>query len=177
MKTWNRIDLTGHKYGFLLVLEESERKGYWLCQCDCGKKKVVYRGSLRSGNSKSCGSCGKLAHNRRGFVEISGAYWSHAHHNANLKKRKFEVSPEEAWQVFVKQNRKCAISGVDLKFAKNYIKDMKTQTASLDRIDSSKDYVTDNIQWVHKTVNKMKNTLSDNDLVEWCKIICEHNKI
>lgn len=177
MKAWNRIDLTGHKYNSLLVLEESERKGYWLCQCDCGKNKVVYRGSLRSGNSKSCGHCGRKAHNWCGYGEISGSYWSHFKHNAKLKNRIVEISIEEAWQVFINQNRKCAISGMELSFAKNYIKNPSSQDASLDRKDSNSGYVIDNVQWVHKVVNKIKNTLSDEELISWCKVIYDHNKL
>lgn len=28
---------------------------YWLCRCDCGREKVVYRGGLTSGDTTSCG--------------------------------------------------------------------------------------------------------------------------
>jgi len=60
----------------------------------------------------------------------------------------FGVTIEEAWQVFLAQDKKCAISGVELKFAKNYMKDPTSQTASLDRKDSAKDYTPENVQWV-----------------------------
>jgi hypothetical protein len=132
---------------------------------------------LTSGNTKSCGHCRKLAHNWCGCGEITGSYWSHVKHNSQLRNKLFGVTIEEAWQIFVEQNRKCAISGVELKFAKNYMKDMRSQTASLDRIDSNKNYTPDNIQWVHKTVNKMKNILSDKDLLEWCKVIVVYNEL
>jgi len=53
------IDLTGHKYGRLTVLEMAPRvkgKGVeWVCRCDCGKEAVVLSNSLRRGNTKSCG--------------------------------------------------------------------------------------------------------------------------
>lgn len=53
-----RIDLTGKRFGRLLVLEfDSTRnsKTYWKCICDCGNIKIVRSSDLRVGKSKSCG--------------------------------------------------------------------------------------------------------------------------
>lgn len=53
------IDLTGKRFGRLLVLSKCEagKDGgfYWLCKCDCGKKTTVKSGNLRSGHTLSCG--------------------------------------------------------------------------------------------------------------------------
>lgn len=57
------IDLTGNKYGRLLVtsraankIEHSGRKRtMWNCICDCGNTVIVDSDHLRSGHSKSCG--------------------------------------------------------------------------------------------------------------------------
>lgn len=60
------IDLTGYRYGKLLVLravtrEEAQEQGLkyendlWLCQCDCGKQCIASKENLRGGNKKSCG--------------------------------------------------------------------------------------------------------------------------
>lgn len=52
-------DLTGQRFGRLTVIEFAGqgKKGAskWLCQCDCGGKKVVNRCDLQSGGTKSCG--------------------------------------------------------------------------------------------------------------------------
>ena len=177
MVAWNKLNLIGQRFGELEVVVEAESNGFsrWLCKCDCGNTKIVLGRSLTSGNTKSCGCCRKLAHNWRGFGEITGSYWSHVKHNSNSRGKYFGVTIGEAWQVFLSQNRRCAISGVELIFVRNYMKDPHNQTASLDRIDSAKDYVVDNIQWVHKVVNKMKNILTDSELLEWCRIITENN--
>ena len=56
-----RIDLTGQRFGKLVVLEPAEnigRKTAWHCLCDCGQECVVMSGHLRNGTSKSCG-CGR----------------------------------------------------------------------------------------------------------------------
>jgi len=55
-----RIDLTGQRFGRLVVLgiasyDEKTYTKKWLCRCDCGKKIEVSGGNLRSGHSKSCG--------------------------------------------------------------------------------------------------------------------------
>lgn len=53
--------MTGQRFGKLVALykdeETSKRKGntYWMCQCDCGRRKAVKYSFLLSGNSKSCG--------------------------------------------------------------------------------------------------------------------------
>ena len=57
-----RIDITGNKYGRLTVLgfsHSKNRKSYWLCRCTCGKEKVIYGNSLKSGDTTSCGCLGK----------------------------------------------------------------------------------------------------------------------
>ena len=49
-------------------------------------------------------------------------------------------------------------------------------TASLDRIDSSKPYIKGNMQWLHKDVNIMKNAYNINYFINMCRIICERTK-
>lgn len=52
------IDLTGQRFGRLVVLCRAEGKNgrsYWLCRCDCGKDCVVQGQLLRNGHTKSCG--------------------------------------------------------------------------------------------------------------------------
>jgi hypothetical protein len=65
-----RIDLTGQKFGKLTALEPGESRSgilHWTCKCECGTVVQVRAGSLRRGNSKSCGCAkydGMQAHNR-----------------------------------------------------------------------------------------------------------------
>lgn len=61
-------DLVGYIFGNLTVVERAEDKiepsgkhrPQWLCQCSCGNKTVVVQGSLKSGNTKTCGHCKHL---------------------------------------------------------------------------------------------------------------------
>lgn len=54
-----KIDLTGQRFGRLVVVEEAfKQKGEarrWLCVCDCGNDKVILQMNLRYGRTQSCG--------------------------------------------------------------------------------------------------------------------------
>lgn len=56
---WNFKDLSGEKFGRLLVLEVSYKDNnghyYWKCQCDCGKIKNILGTHLLRKNIISCG--------------------------------------------------------------------------------------------------------------------------
>lgn len=54
-----RLDLTGHRFGRLVVLARAGRDRHgsmrWRCKCDCGREITVRGQNLRSGNTRSCG--------------------------------------------------------------------------------------------------------------------------
>jgi hypothetical protein len=74
------------------------------------------------------------------------------------------------WEQFTKQLGKCALSDITLEFP-SFGDKATVQTASLDRINSDIGYFKDNIQWLHKDVNKMKWELGQERFLELCKII------
>lgn len=54
------IDITGNRFGRLLVLGRSNHRNasgdvLWECKCDCGNIKLATSGNLRNGDAKSCG--------------------------------------------------------------------------------------------------------------------------
>ena len=54
------IDLTGHRYGKLVVIQQGasafDGSIQWECECDCGGTKTIRANSLRSRKgTKSCG--------------------------------------------------------------------------------------------------------------------------
>lgn len=55
-------------------------------------------------------------------------------------------------------------------------KTTRNRTASLDRIDSSKGYKIENIQWVHKDINQMKSALENNKFIELCELVSENQR-
>lgn len=181
-----KINIIGEKYGKLTVLLEhsKSRNGHerYTCQCECGNQCNILKTHLRQGNTTHCGCntpiyLGSTHPQWTGFGEISGEFWnSHIVNSANGNKRKeieLSVTKEYVWNLFLKQKRKCALSGIELKFPiKN--KD-KSWTASLDRIDSSKGYIEGNVQWVHKDVNMMKNKFNNKYFIEMCNKISQNH--
>lgn len=96
--------------------------------------------------------------------------------SAKIRDIEFNLSKAYLYRLYTKQNNKCALSGVDIKFSENYNDHLTGgNSASLDRIDSSKGYVKGNVQWVHKKLNIMKQAMNNEEFVNWCRIISEYN--
>lgn len=54
----NRLDLAGQKFGEWTALRFAGRRkgnGRWICRCSCGTERAVFRASLLTGGSRSCG--------------------------------------------------------------------------------------------------------------------------
>jgi hypothetical protein len=167
----------GQVFGYLTVLKFPHREGnitYSLCQCICGKKINCHSNELFRENLKSCGCMknpkGKNSRIFKGYEEISGQYWNSLILGAEKRNLTFNVDIKDAWNVFLLQGKKCKISGFPIHFSTQYSK-RKEQTASLDRIDSSKGYELDNIQWLHKSINELKSDFSDEELICFAKKI------
>lgn len=181
-----KLNLINQKFGKLLVIAliNSDRNGHtrFLCRCECGQETTVLSTHLVGGKIKSCGCIsaqeGPLSSSWTGYGEISGHFWKNIVYSASGEKGtrtklKINIDIRFIWKLFLKQNRQCALSGLKLTFPKN-AKD-KSWTASLDRIDSSKGYVRNNIQWVHKDINMMKRTYNQKYFIEMCKLIAKNN--
>lgn len=48
------IDITGRRFGMWVAIAH-QRGGFWLFQCDCGEMKIVNKGNVVQGLSRSCG--------------------------------------------------------------------------------------------------------------------------
>lgn len=129
---------------------------------------------LHSGDTKSCG-CFAVgnAHNRDSVGNITKSLWTPIVNQARRRAIPFEITREEAWLLYLEQGGLCALSGVPLRFSVNMRDQREDQTASLDRIDSAKGYVSGNVQWVHKKVNILKNVMGNEKLFEWTSKITQ----
>jgi hypothetical protein len=107
--------------------------------------------------------------------DLTGFRFGHVLVRNGAKRRgyAFKVTIEEAWALFLTQDRKCALSGVSLKIDPSDMRAGAT-TASLDRIDSRKGYISGNVQWVHVSINLMKQTLTVAEFVAWCSCVATH---
>lgn len=180
-------DLLNQKWNKLTVISKasSERTGdiRWKCVCDCGNIAVVSTDHLtrKTNPVRSCGCHRKRNGERhkdwKGCGDISGSWWCmHVTREIKQKKRhkiEIDLTIEFAWSLFLKQERRCFLSGLPIAFSR----DFRYNTASLDRIDSSLGYTKDNVQWVHKTINFMKRTYSQEYFIEMCKKVAENNGV
>lgn len=172
----NVIDLTDCIFGKWTVIERGPnskgRSARWWCLCECGAKTLVLSYQLRNSRAGGCKQCATW----KGCGELSRSYWNEVRNNARQRGIEFDLTIEDAWQLFLDQNRLCAISQTPLILRPTY-KRKTEQTASLDRIDSSLGYYPDNVQWVHKEINRMKGSLSDTDFLSWCEAVVNNHVV
>lgn len=192
-RTGRKHNLIGQKFGYLTVVRMAQTKKSgkhheWraICRCsNCGNKKFdVSPQSLLRKQTTSCGcrrdqylkNTGKNSKQYTGYEGINGTYWGKMKNRAENRGYKIMVDIKYAWNLYLQQNKKCALSGLPIEFAIANKKSSET-TASLDRIDSTKGYVEGNIQWVHKHINIMKNVYEQNYFISLCKLIAENNSV
>jgi hypothetical protein len=159
----------------LYLVEGKRCKGQfvWLCRCVCGGTL-----ELSTNKARQIQSCGCIRHKKRqeasawkGVGEISGTRWLAIRACAKTRGHKVDVTKEYCWALFLAQGGLCVYSGVPLTFGESQ---RDHGNASLDRIDSSQDYIPGNVQWVHKTINRMKLAMTHTEFVQWCSKVAAH---
>lgn len=111
-------------------------------------------------------------HNWTGCGDICGSHWRAINYSARAQKIPFNLEIEYGWELYLKQNRKCALSGMPIFFAQNDEEFRLGQiTTSLNRIDSNLGYVVGNVQWLHKDVSIMKGRFSQEYFTSVCSQI------
>lgn len=160
-------DKIGQRFGNLVVVSRAKNRGcsvYWNCKCNCGKEIEVISGKLKNKKIKSCG-CLYKGSNWKGYGEMPKNKFTEIKAGAAARGHSFEITIEDCWNLFLAQDKKCALSGQPLSL------NSRNMTASLDRIDSKLGYAINNIQWVHKDVNYMKQKFDVFYFIEMCKLI------
>lgn len=171
-------DLINKEFEFVKVIKETELRTWsgniiWEVKCCCGN--IVFWSKHQILHYRTCG-CKKVELHRekvwKGCGKISGEFFSTIRKNAKNRKLDFEIDVKDVWILYLKQNGKCSLTGENIHFGN----ETELKTASLDRIDSNKGYTKDNIQWVHKIVNFMKQQFGENEFIEWCGRVYNFNK-
>lgn len=163
-------NIVNEKFGILTVIKYSSNCQHKrvLCKCDCGNTIEIIKSKL--GIKKSCGclqeKSGKNHPNYKGCGDLSLRRFGQFKNGAEKRDLDFNLTIEFLWNLFLKQDKKCAITNLDIELGKTKL---EHSTASLDRIDSSRAYTEDNVQWVHKDVNIMKSNYS----IEYFLFLCE----
>ena len=166
------------RFGTFLVIRKLNKKAenggtLWECRCDCGSIRQYTSGYLKK--AKSCGCEQYAPSNCRDWEKrclISKGMWEVITRNATVRNFGFNITKKQAWDIFISQKGRCALTGVALTF-----EDVSNLgTASLDRIDSLQGYHVANLQWVHKEINRMKGALSDEKFVAFCRQVVSHDE-
>ena len=140
-------------------------------KCDCGNHRWMTASEFYN-NKKSymCQKCagilrGEKIHLEDSYEELYQAKYTKMKKQAEKRHHDFLLTKEYLWNLYIQQNKKCAITGDELPILSK---------ASLDRIDSSKGYIEGNVQWVTKQANLSKHIMSMKELYEFCKKVLNH---
>lgn len=158
-----------------LVITGYEREGprsLVVCLCDCGTV-IRRRGpTLKENQTNNCGC--RPNGSWTGVGDLSLTFYNRVKARAKERDLPFEVSMEFLWQKLVEQDHRCKLSGLPIHLN---IRTAKTSTASVDRINSTKGYTPENVQWLHKDVNLMKLDMTEERFIELCCQVSNHRPL
>ena len=185
------IDLIGKKFGKLEVVGMSEKRGNrkqikWNCICDCGNTHIVTGESLREGKSKSCGCLRKeiKAHNYN--KDRQEAILKILYFHLKRKHKKKSNEPIISFSEFQKLSfQKCSYCGLEnSRIIEDRYNDSKSQDKisdtiikinGIDRINSKKGYIKNNVAPCCLFCNRAKMDMTKQDFMKWIKRIYEYN--
>lgn len=167
------VPVIGQQYNNWTVIsdeifkKETNRGTYWKVQCKCGRENLRLAQHLVELKGSMCKSCSRTNRFEDAFALT---YLNQIINRANKIGVEYNLTPRYMYDLFIQQNQKCSLSGIDIKFTNSW-KSRSDQTASLDRIDNTKGYIIGNVQWVHKQINFMKGTMTQEDFINFCKLV------
>lgn len=164
-------NLSGRTYNKLTVLKSYkviDKKIIWDCICSCGNHIAVRADSLTSGHTKSCG-CLRLVEDSVIYKKVYTAY------KAGAKRRGIEFSLifEQFYNLIISNCHYCGAESSNLM--KRNGKQGKYN--GIDRLDSSKGYVKDNVISCCKVCNYAKHTMHYEDFKEWVRRVSNYMKL
>ena len=181
-------NIKGRKFDLLKVIKllrikedvKGDHRFRWECRCDCGNICEKSTSSLRyhhlgSKIQNSCGCANKKFHRWKN-LDIDPRHYNRIKSGAKNRKLDFDVTPEFLHELYHKQEGKSAISGRKIVLHRHdrtgtglsqRVSDNKDLIASLDRIDSSKGYVQNNVWWISRRENSCKMDLDIEDLEQF----------
>jgi CDGSH-type Zn-finger protein len=173
----NFQDLTGQRFGRLVVLERSESKmtkaglrTYWLCRCDCGNEKIAPASTLKKG---TCTSCGCYKPNALPRDESARNRVIETYKNGAIRKKiPFELTREEFFKL---TDDNCAYCGQEpYLVSKSHSESDDYIHNGVDRVDNSKGYTKKNCVPCCTPCNFAKRTMGVDKFYEWVDRVQAH---
>jgi hypothetical protein len=160
------IDLTGQRFGKLVVIERVEKDNYgrWLCKCDCGNTTIARSERLKNGKKQSCGCLRNIPKNRDfGESNFDALYGSYKH-SAKTRNIEFNLSKEEFRKI---TSSNCFYCGKEPSQTKNQTGNFRGYYLynGIDRIDSQGIYEENNCVPCCKYCNFAKRNMTKNDFL------------
>lgn len=170
------IDLTGKKFGKLLVLKRVDNDKYgnlnWECLCNCGNKKIIRGANLRNGLTKSCGCYNyeqSVAFGKKwgGHNKIHGMKQSRLYNLWCNMKARCHNSKNDSFKWYGNKNIKVCKEWVDnfVEFYEWSISNGYKNNLTIDRLDNNKDYSPSNCKW--SSMKEQQNNRSNNHIVSF----------
>lgn len=172
----NFIDMTGQRYNRLVCIRYNRREAKWLCDCDCGAVVLVRRHNLIHGTVKSCGchrreTTGPRLSKMRETTNPSFITSLYTSYLGRAKRKKIEMTITlDDFERLTQQN--CSYCGLPPSAThKTYESQQRKPYVynGLDRVDNSKGYTLDNVVPCCKHCNKAKNSLNQDEFLDWVK--------
>lgn len=163
------IDLTGQRFGKLVVAGQSERtpkgKIRWDCLCDCGNRHNVATCHLKSGAIKDCG-CEKAKRTSERNTKHGGS--KSRIYNIWIKMRDRCSNPNnEDWDLYGgKGIQVCQEWNESFEAFREWaFRNGYSKEKSIDRINGNKGYYPENCRWA--TSKEQANNVSRNRIVNY----------
>ncbi|HXJ43182.1 MAG TPA: hypothetical protein VNH18_28135 [Bryobacteraceae bacterium] len=151
-------DLSGqkfHRYTVIKRVRHSERKVFYLCRCDCGTERIVQKGNLVNGNSRSCG-CLKREESIARFTTHHAT--GTPEHMAWLRMRQRCINPKTPdYPNYGGRGITCDPAFDDFAVFLKEIGLRPSPIHSLNRINNERGYEPGNVEWSTK-IEQMNNT-------------------
>jgi len=168
------------KSGYLTVIDlekcETTNRTILICQCICGNIRKHQTCDISSGNNKSCGcKSPTLQCTAQNYGNLRKGYLNRIAYGAKKRGLIFDLSIADAYEIYIRQDKKCALSKLPIKLPSPKTKHNIFQTGSLDRIDSDDGYTINNTQWICIAINTMKLDYPENRFIELCNLVAEHS--
>ena len=135
----------------------------------CGKARNITRHDHATRLAKHpCKTCSNKNNNPQGEIEgIRVSWFNKFKLAATHRSLEWDITIEDVAHILSMQASRCALSGIWISTRG----DLKTITASIDRINNSIGYTKENIQLVHKKINMMRGTLTVEEFIDFCKSV------